>query len=526
MSPPTARVQQIAAQLSSSASSASSSSRPPAPSSSGSAPPSGAAPPPVEFEAVHALRRITLNRPKALNSLNEEMIDLVYSHLERIEASELANVVLIKGAGKHFCAGGDVVSLMKHLEKEKDYKKASGFFHKEYRTNHLLATTPKPVVSFMTGVVFGGGVGMTGHGAFRVATETTQIAMPETKIGLFPDVGANFLLPRLDGQLGLYLGLTSFPLKGAATFFAGLATHYVPSERLAALETRLSELDVSATHETVNSVIEEFAADASELAQALKSYPLVGPVRRAIDTIFSRPTAEAMVADLAKLEDGSLDLRKIVLAHDGEVDMSALQQWARETREAIELRSPTSVKLTIKAIREGAKLSIDEVLTMDARIAAACCSPPVHPDFRTGVTDLLINKRKPEQGERPSWSPATLKEVSDADIQRTFFSSPPPFSNPPVPNLRLAQLRKSRPGTPLPPYKTSPHAKWALPSERDVEKIVKGEDAGSDDYAVTRAEVVERLVRRSGGKVGVKEKVEEVLRRKTVLADEQTIKWV
>ena len=229
-----------------------------------------------------------------------------------------------------------------------------------------------------------------------------------------------------------------------------------------------------------------------------------------------------MVADLAKLEDGSLDLRKIVLAHDGEVDMSALQQWARETREAIELRSPTSVKLTIKAIREGAKLSIDEVLTMDARIAAACCSPPVHPDFKTGVTDLLINKRKPEQGERPSWSPATLKEVSDADIQRTFFSSPPPFSNPPVPNLRLAQLRKSRPGTPLPPYKKSPHAKWALPSERDVEKIVKGEDAGSDDYAVTRKEVVERLVRRSGGKVGVREKVEEVLKRKTVLADKRT----
>ncbi|KPV75729.1 uncharacterized protein RHOBADRAFT_13973, partial [Rhodotorula graminis WP1] len=464
----------------------------------------------VEFEAVHALRRITLNRPKALNSLNEEMVDLVYSHLERIEASELANVVLIKGAGKHFCAGGDVVSLMKHLEHEKDYKKASGFFHKEYRTNHLLATTPKPVVSFMTGVVFGGGVGMTGHGAFRVATETTQIAMPETKIGLFPDVGANFLLPRLDGQLGLYLGLTSFPLKGAATFFAGLATHYVPSERLAALETRLSELDVSATHDTVNSVIEEFAADASELAQALKAYPLVGPVRRAIDAIFSRPTAEAM----------------IVLAHDGEVDMSALQRWARETREAIELRSPTSVKLTIKAIREGAKLSIDEVLMMDARIAAACCSPPVHPDFRTGVTDLLINKRKPEQGERPSWSPATLKDVSDADIQRSFFASPPPFSNPPVPNLRLAQLRKSRPVTPLAPYKQSPHAKWALPSERDVEKIVKGEDAGSDDYAVTRNEVVERLVRRSGGKVGVREKVEEVLKRKTVLADEQTIKWV
>ncbi|GAA6047586.1 hypothetical protein JCM3770_001577 [Rhodotorula araucariae] len=512
---PAARLAQTAAHLSMSA---------PSPA------PAAPAAPAVEFEAVHALRRVTLNRPKALNALNDEMIDLVHSHLERIEASELANVILIKGAGKHFCAGGDVVSLMKHLENEKDYKKAAGFFGKEYRTNHLLATTPKPVVSFMTGVVYGGGVGMTGHGAFRVATETTQIAMPETKIGLFPDVGANFLLPRLDGQLGLYLGLTSFPLKGAATFLAGLATHYVPSERLAALEARLAELDVTATHDTVNAVIEEFAADASELQQALQNYPLVGPLRRAIDAIFSRPTAEAIVADLAKLEEGSLDLRKIVFAHDGEVDVSALQAWARETREAIELRSPTSVKLTIKAIREGAKLSIDEVLTMDARIAAACCSPAAHPDFRTGVTDLLIRKRKPEEGERPAWSPATLKQVSDEHIHQTFFATPPPFTNPAVPQLRLAQTRKNRPFA-LAPYKKSPHAKWALPSERDVEKIVKGEDAGSDDYAVTRQEVVDRLVRRWNGKVGVREKVDEVLRRKTVPAEtaapasEQTIKW-
>ncbi|GAA5978219.1 hypothetical protein JCM10908_004277 [Rhodotorula pacifica] len=484
--------------------------------------PSDASPPVVTFEAVHALRRITLNRPKALNSLNKEMVDLIQPQLENFEASDLANVILIKGNGKHFCAGGDVVFITKGLDDPKSWRAGSDFFAQEYRMDQLLATTSKPVVAFMTGVTFGGGVGITGHGAFRVATETTQIAMPETKIGLFPDVGANFLLGRLDGQIGLYLGLTSFPLKGAATYFAGFASHYVPTERLPALEARLAELDVSATHETVNAAINEFAADADELRRALADYPLQGPIRRAIDAIFARPTAEDIMADLAALEEGSYDVSKIVLPQDGEVDMSAVQKWAKETREAISLRSPTSVKLSLKAIREGRKLNIDEVFRMDARLAAACCNPDIHPDFLTGVTDLLIRKIKPED-QRPAWKPATLEEVSDKHIQETFFAHPPPFKNPPLPKLDFS--RKNRPGA-YAAYKNSPHAKWALPSEREIEKIVKGEDAGSNGYAVTKQEVIDRLLHRTNGKVGVKEKVEEVLRRKTIVAEEQTLKWL
>ncbi|GAA5979180.1 hypothetical protein JCM11641_008452 [Rhodosporidiobolus odoratus] len=482
--------------------------------------------PAVLVEAVGALRRIVLNRPKALNALNEEMVDIIRPAIEKFDASELANVILIKANGKHFCAGGDVVALTKNLEKDKDWSKASKFFEKEYTMNHLIATTHKPVVSIMHGVTFGGGVGLSGHGAFRVATESTQIAMPETKIGLFPDVGANFILPRLDGHIGLYLALTSLPLKGAATYLAGLATHYVPSERLPALEARLAELDASATLDNVNSALNEFAADADELRASIKDYPLVGPVRRAIDVIFRRGKAEEIVADLQKLEDGALDLAKhrIVRSSDGEVDMSALQKWARETREAILLRSPTSVKITMASLREGKKLDIAEVLRTDARIAAACCSPSVHPDFRTGVTDLLVKKLKPEE-QRPAWSPSSLSEVSETDIQSTYFSNSPPFTNPPLPQLEFGKSRRSRPRS-LAPYTVSPHARFALPTERDIEKVVKGEDAGSDDYAVTKVEVIERLQRRWDGKVGVKEKVEEVLSRRTVEAEQRTLKWV
>ncbi|GAA5822752.1 hypothetical protein JCM11251_004366 [Rhodosporidiobolus azoricus] len=480
--------------------------------------------PPVLVESVNALRKITLNRPKALNALNDAMVDLIQPALLKFEASELANVILIKGNGKHFCAGGDVVALTKNLDNEANWHKASDFFTKEYNTNHILATTHKPVVSIMHGVTFGGGVGMTGHGAFRVATESTQIAMPETKIGLFPDVGANFILPRLDGQLGLYLALTSFPLKGAATYLAGLATHYVPSERLPALETRLAELDVSASFASVNAALDEFAADADEVRTALKNYPLVGSLRRAIDSIFARHTAEEIVTDLQKLEDGSLDLAKIVGPAEGaEFDTASLQKWAKETREAILLRSPTSVKLAIKAYREGAKMTLDEVLQTDARIAAACCSVNVHPDFKTGVTDLLIKKIKPEE-QRPAWQPATLEEVRDKDLHTLFFSNKPPFSSPPVPRLDFKQTRRSRPRA-LAPFKESPHRKYLLPREVDVERIVKGEDAGSDEYAVTREEVVDRLVQRYNGKVGVKEKVEEILSRKTREGEQRTLTW-
>lgn len=295
---------------------------------------------------------------------------------------------------------------------------------------------------------------------------------------------------------------------------------------------------MTATHETVNACIEEFAADQDELRAALEAYPLVGPVRRAIDWVFARPTAEEMIDELAKLgeeskvknpETGEEEdvlpeaVGRFVHEHERDsFDGRVLVRWARETRAAIELRSPTSVKLTIQAVRQGRNLTIDDVFKMDARIAAACCSPAVHPDFRYGVTELLIKKNKPEE-KRPEWQPATLADVSDDHIQQTFFAHPPPFRNPPLPKLNLSRMQRAQA---YPTYRVSPHAKWLLPSERDVERVVKGEDAGSDEYAVTKQEVVDRLVARWRGKVGVAEKVEEVLSRKTVVAEQDTLKWV
>ncbi|ORY59438.1 3-hydroxyisobutyryl-CoA hydrolase [Leucosporidium creatinivorum] len=486
-------------------------------SSSSAPPPSSGAEAPVNFEATHSLRKITLNRPKAFNALSAEMVELIQPQLEKYESSSLANVVLFKGTGKHFCAGGDVVTLVKQLGDEATWARSSEFFQKEYTLNAYLANMKKPVVSIMHGFTLGGGVGLSMHIPFRIATETTSLGMPETSIGLFPDVGANFFLSRLDGALGVYLGLTGHTLEGKAAFLSGFASHYVPSERLESLEARLAELDQTADLAQVNSAIEEFVADAEEL-KAGPEYELVGARRRAIDLIFGKKSAEEIVEGLRALEEGTLDMTKIVV--EGETtDVSALQRWAKETRETLEFRSPTSIKLALKAIREGARLDIDEVFLMDQRIATACCSPSVHSDFKTGVTHTLIEKKKTE---RAPWTPATLAEVTDSSITKTFFGSPPPFKNPPLSKLSFhhTQAKGAR------PYKMYPHAGFSLPTEDNIRDVVTGEAKGSGQFAMKEDEIVKKIVKQWKGKVGVEQKVREVLKRRCQVGQGETLKWV
>ena len=160
-------------------------------------------------------------------------------------------------------------------------------------------------------------------------------------------------------------------MTGAGAFLSGFATHYVPSERLAALETRLEELSENATHDNVNAAIEEFAADVTELKNS--GYALVGAKRRAIDVIFAEETAEEIVAGLKALEEGTFRPMNKIEIKGETTDMVSLQQWAKKTRETIEERSPTSVKVALRSIRDGKNLTIDESFQLDMRIATACC---------------------------------------------------------------------------------------------------------------------------------------------------------
>src|SRR3982751_2645995 len=184
--------------------------------------------------------RIRLNRPKALHALTREMCSAMLAALvDWRDRSEVEAVMLDHAEGRGFCAGGDVVMIAR--SGAGDGSEARAFFHEEYRLNHLLFTYAKPTIAFMDGITMGGGVGISQPCRYRVATENTRFAMPETAIGLFPDVGGGWYLPRLPGRVGQFMVLTGARLDGAECSYLGLASHYIPQESLEDLKSRLAD---------------------------------------------------------------------------------------------------------------------------------------------------------------------------------------------------------------------------------------------------------------------------------------------
>uniref|UniRef100_A0AAY4EHR7 3-hydroxyisobutyryl-CoA hydrolase n=1 Tax=Denticeps clupeoides TaxID=299321 RepID=A0AAY4EHR7_9TELE len=269
----------------------------------------GHAGPEVLLERVGNAGVITLNRPKVLNALTLNMIRLIYPQLKKWEADTETSVVIIKGAGeKAFCAGGDVTAVAE-AGKSGD-RLVKDLFREEYTLNNAIGTCRKPYVALIGGITMGGGVGLSVHGQFRVATEKTLFAMPETAIGLFPDVGGGYFLPRLKGKLGLFLALTGFRLKGRDVLRAGVATHFVESEKISALEKDLVDL------------------------------------------------RSPSVDDVAKVLD----------AYQGQVGIGLHRNFTH----MLSKMSPTSLKLTLKQMQAGATMSLQEVFVMEYRLSQAC----------------------------------------------------------------------------------------------------------------------------------------------------------
>ena len=319
---------------------------------------------------------VTLNRPEALNALTQAMCETYEARLAAWAGDDAVRAVLIKGAGERaFCAGGDVRAIW-------EAGKAGGpltatFFRAEYRMNRCLKVFPKPHIALLDGVAMGGGVGISIHGSHRIASERTLFAMPETGIGLFPDVGATYVLPRLAGGLGAYLGLTGARLKAADACYAGIATHYVPAERLAELEQALIRAP------DIEGVLSAFAADPGPAPLAAH--------RDAIDRCFVRETLEEVLGALAR-EPGT---------------------WAAETLRLLETRcSPTSLKVSFEALRRGARLDFDAAMTMEYRLSQACMAGH---DFYEGIRALIIDKDK-----APAWKPAELAGVTDDMVEAHF----------------------------------------------------------------------------------------------------------
>ncbi len=337
----------------------------------------------ILFSRINEWGVVTLNRPDALNALTWDMVKALRAQLIAWERDAGVRAVLVKGAGeKAFCAGGDIRWLYDNARK--DPAGACEFFREEYRLNALVHHFTKPYVALIDGIVMGGGVGVSVHGDFRVAGDRTLFAMPETGIGLFPDVGGGHFLPRLHDGLGLYYGLTGARAKAADCMAAGVATHYVPSTEMFHLERELMGLSFgSHAHADIEAVLDGYAGDPGEAH--------VNQIRPALKQLFEgHARFDAFFAALQA--DG----------HDVAGDMLRI----------LSRMSPTSLKLTFEQLRRGALLDFDEGMKMEFRMVRRVMEGR---DFFEGVRAAIIDKDK-----NPRWSPATLEEVSDGDIARYF----------------------------------------------------------------------------------------------------------
>lgn len=336
----------------------------------------------IAFHRRGGLAEIEMTRPKALNALTLEMIRHLDPRLKAWAKEPEVQAVILRGQGeKAFCAGGDVRAVWEAGRAGDDLTRR--FFYEEYTLNRRIHTFPKPYVALIDGITMGGGVGLSVHGSHRVAGDRTVVAMPETAIGFFPDVGATYVLPRLPGEIGLYMALTGARIKAADACYLGFATHYVPSTRVHEVADALAASQWQGDPRgVVDKVLEGFAADPGPAPLSER--------REAIDSCFGRDSVEEIVAALER-EDSD---------------------WARETLATMEQRSPTSMKLAFAALRRGAGMSFDDCMVMEYRISQGCMAGH---DFYEGIRAVLVDK-----DHSPAWRPARLGEVTDAEVERYF----------------------------------------------------------------------------------------------------------
>lgn len=328
----------------------------------------------------NGIGRLTLNRPKAINSLTHHMVGEISKALMSWEHDDSVETVLVTGAGdRGLCAGGDVVAI--YHDAKKGGAETRRFWHDEYLLNAYIGRYPKPYVAVMNGITMGGGVGISAHGSVRVVTETTKMAMPEVGIGFVPDVGGTFLLARTPGLLGIHAALTGAPFSGADAIAMGFADHFVPHDDLDAF---IETIDT----EGIDAALEKHVQDPppSELMAQ----------RDWIDHCYAAETVADIVAALRE--------------HGGE--------GAGKAAELIASRSPVAASVALEAVRRAAKLAtLEDVLRQEFR--TSCASLRTH-DLVEGIRALLIDKDK-----NPQWKPGSLGEVTTEDIEAYFVSADP-----------------------------------------------------------------------------------------------------
>jgi enoyl-CoA hydratase len=326
---------------------------------------------------------MSLNRPSALHALTLPMVHAMTAALLEWRDDPAVKCVVIDHAdGRGFCAGGDI-AFLRNSAMNDGGESGRQFFHDEYQLNHLLVTYPKPVVAFMDGITMGGGVGISQPARFRVATENTKFAMPETGIGLFPDVGGGWYLSRLEGRVGQFLALTGARIAGAGCLSLGLATHYLTSNLLAEAKSRIAVEDV----ERIDGI--------------LGTLSVTPPDSKIVETIvqINRHFASDRLEDiLASLEGDESD-------------------WAMKELATLRTKSPQTCKVALRQLAESNKLTdFADNMAMEYRIASRVI---VRPDFAEGVRAVIVDK-----DNAPKWDPATAEGVTDALIDAIFAPLP------------------------------------------------------------------------------------------------------
>lgn len=348
---------------------------------------------PVLFDVINQVGLITLNRPKVLNALSHEMVRALSTQLQSWAEDHQVRAVVLRGAGeKAFCAGGDIRALYQSWHDKAGLHR--DFFVDEYRLDYLIHRYPKPCVALMDGIVMGGGMGLSQGASLRLVTERTRVAMPETGIGLMPDVGASYFLSHIQRELALYLGITGQSIFAADTLFCSLADGYVTSAALAHLEQTLAAIQWSAGAK--DNAQQDIASALAAQPVAPDAPPLLA-VLPALYRHFSAPDIAAIMQSLAAETD------------------PLYQDWAQKTLKTMHSRSPLMMSVTRRQLLAGRRLDLADCFRMELDLGHHSFEAG---DFIEGVRALIVDK-----DNAPQWQCATPADVS-AELVEQFFTSP------------------------------------------------------------------------------------------------------
>ncbi|KAG2234958.1 hypothetical protein INT48_005112, partial [Thamnidium elegans] len=400
---------------------------------------------------------IVFNRPHQLNTISVQFSHDLFDNLKGCEKDEDTKFIILRGEGRAFCAGGDIKDLVRVVNGDVEYKTAldRGVFVFHEAIYYMGCVMRTPIISLMDGITFGGGIGFSQLSVFKIATENTKFAFPEAAIGHFCDASSSFTIPRMEGHLGTYLGLTGHQFKAEDTIFAGLATHFMNSSNITALEKKLAELK-SITLDTIYSTINEFSVGQDHVPS---HYELFGEKLEIIESCFQFNSVELIVEALER--NGT--------------------QFAKSCLKSIAGNSPSSLKVNMDTIRRGATKSMSECISYEYR---AWRTLPLSHDYKEGVQSLLAKKK-------PQWAPSKLEEISDEYVK----------------SILLAKV-KVNPYMDLSfDYNTSPHKKYNLPTREDVLSVTARHNL------LTHTDIIAHFIKDNQGRFGVKQKVNDILVR-------------